>query len=128
MAERVGILGRLGEALTNPTVQEQRQSLALKEEQRLSGLRDETELVNYLQSNQIIDNTGNFISDQAFANLLADRSRSVQVANATNSIGQYKTKSGKVAQGKVVGFVQNDDNSVSIVMQRPDGKFAPKTW
>ena len=129
MAERVGILGRLGEALTNPTVQEQRQAMALQEEQRLSGLRDETELVNYLQSNQIIDNTGNFISDQAFANLLADRSRSVQVANATNSIGQYKTKSGKVAQGKVVGFVQNDDDeSISIVMQRPDGKFAPKTW
>ena len=47
MAERVGILGRLGEALTNPTVQEQRQAVALQEEQRLSGLRDETELVNY---------------------------------------------------------------------------------
>lgn len=128
MAERVGILGRIGEALTNPTTQEQRQSLALKEEQRLSSLRDETELTNYLQSNNIIDQTGNFASDEAFNTLLGDRARSVQVANATNSIGQYKTKSGKVAQGKVAGFVKNDDNSVSIVMQRPDGKFAPKTW
>lgn len=128
MAERVGILGRIGEALTNPTTQEQRQSLALKEEQRLSNLRDETELTNYLQSNNIIDQTGNFVSDEAFNTLLGDRARSVQVANATNSIGQYKTKSGKVAQGKVAGFVKNDDNSVSIVMQRPDGKFAPKTW
>ena len=128
MAERVGILGRIGEALTNPTTQEQRQSLALKEEQRLSNLRDETELTNYLQSNNIIDQTGNFVSDEAFNTLLGDRARSVQVANATNSIGQYKTKSGKVAQGKVAGFVKNDDGSVSIVMQRPDGKFAPKTW
>jgi len=128
MAERVGILGRIGEALTNPTTQEQRQSIALKEEQRLSNLRDETELTNYLQSNNIIDQSGNFASDEAFNNLLGDRARSVQVANATNSIGQYKTKSGKVAQGKVAGFVKNDDNSVSIVMQRPDGKFAPKTW
>jgi hypothetical protein len=128
MAERVGILGRIGEALTNPTTQEQRQSLALKEEQRLSSLRDETELTNYLQSNNIIDQTGNFVSDEAFNTLLGDRARSVQVANATNSIGQYKTKSGKVAQGKVAGFVKNDNGSVSIVMQRPDGKFAPKTW
>lgn len=128
MAERVGILGRIGEALTNPTTQEQRQSLALKEEQRLSSLRDEKELTNYLQSNNIIDQTGNFASDEAFNSLLGDRARSVQVANATNSIGQYKTKSGEVAQGKVAGFVKNDDNSVSIVMQRPDGKFAPKTW
>lgn len=128
MAERVGILGRIGEALTNPTTQEQRQSIALKEEQRLSNLRDETELTNYLQSNNIIDQSGNFVSDEAFNNLLGDRARSVQVANATNSIGQYKTKSGKVAQGKVAGFVKNDNGSVSIVMQRPDGKFAPKTW
>lgn len=128
MAERVGILGRIGEALTNPTTQEQRQNLALKEEQRLSSLRDETELTNYLQSNNIIDQTGNFVSDEAFNTLLGDRARSVQVANATNSIGQYKTKSGEVAQGKVAGFVKNGDGSVSIVMQRPDGKFAPKTW
>ena len=47
--ERVGLLGRIGEAF-GPTYSEERQSLALKEDKRLSRLRDDTELTNYLQS------------------------------------------------------------------------------
>ena len=58
--ERVGLLGRIGEAF-GPTYGEERQSLALKEDKRLSRLRDDTELTNYLQSNKIVDNTGNFV-------------------------------------------------------------------
>ena len=60
MAERVGLLGRVSEAL-GPTYNEQRQRLALREDQRMTNLRDETELVNYLQSNNIIDARGDFL-------------------------------------------------------------------
>ncbi len=135
--ERVGLLGRIGEAF-GPTYGEQRQSLALKEDKRLSNLRDDTELTNYLQSNKIIDNTGNFVisnteqgpQDTGFQNLLSKPQRpyALNIANATNSIGTYKTTDGKEAKGKVAGFVQNEDKTVSLIIQRPDGKFGPKTW
>ena len=135
--ERVGLLGRIGEAF-GPTYGEQRQSLALKEDKRLSNLRDDTELTNYLQSNKIVDNKGNFVisnteqgpQDTGFQNLLSKPQRpyALNIANATNSIGTYKTTDGKEAKGKVAGFVQNEDKTVSLIIQRPDGKFGPKTW
>lgn len=135
--ERVGLLGRIGEAF-GPTYGEQRQSLALKEDKRLSNLRDDTELTNYLQSNKMVDNTGNFVisnteqgpQDTGFQTLLskAQQPYALKIANATNSIGTYKTTDGKEAKGKVAGFVQNEDKTVSLIIQRPDGKFGPKTW
>lgn len=135
--ERVGLLGRIGEAF-GPTYGEERQSLALKEDKRLSRLRDDTELTNYLQSNKIVDNTGNFVisnteqgrQDTGLQSLLskAQQPYALKIANATNSIGTYKTTDGKEAKGKVAGFVQNEDDTVSLIIQRPDGKFGPKTW
>jgi len=135
--ERVGLLGRIGEAF-GPTYSEERQSLALKEDKRLSRLRDDTELTNYLQSNKIVDNTGNFVisnteqgrQDTGLQSLLskAQQPYALKIANATNSIGTYKTTDGKEAKGKVAGFVQNEDDTVSLIIQRPDGKFGPKTW
>ncbi len=137
MVERVGLIGRIGEAL-GPTYGEQRQRLALREDQRMTDLRDETELVNYLQSNDIIDARGDFLQttnedgikvDSGFQNLFQkNKPQAIMVANATKSIGQFKTESGEVAQGKVADFIENEDGTVSLIMQRPDKKFAPKTW
>mgnify|MGYP003115363122 CR=1 FL=1 len=140
MVERVGIIGRIGEAL-GPTFGEQRQQLALKEEQRLSKLRDDTELTSYLQANQIIDNQGFFnvttnqetgkLEDSGLKILLSpsNRNQFIQVANATDAIGTYKTKSGEYAKGRVESAVENaDDGSISLTIRRPDGRLAPKTW
>tara|TARA_R100001460_G_scaffold36981_3_gene71020 strand:- start:427 stop:2883 length:2457 start_codon:yes stop_codon:yes gene_type:complete len=137
MVERVGLLGRVGQAL-GPTYSEQRQRLALREDQRMTNLRDETELVNYLQSNNIIDARGDFLQttnddgtkvDSGFQDLFQkNKPQAIMVANATKSIGQFKTESGETAQGKVADFIENEDGTVSLIMQRPDKKFAPKTW
>ena len=140
MVERVGIIGRISEAL-GPTFGEQRQQLALKEEQRLSKLRDDTELTSYLQANQIIDNQGFFnvttnqetgkLEDSGLKILLSpsNRNQFIQVANATDAIGTYKTKSGEYAKGRVESAVENaDDGSISLTIRRPDGRLAPKTW
>ena len=141
MVERVGLLGRVSEAL-GPTYSEQRQRLALREDQRMTNLRDETELVNYLQSRsgdeQIITARGDFYQttaddgtkvDLGFQNLFQkNKPQAIMVANATKSIGQFKTESGETAQGKVADFIENEDGTVSLIMQRPDRKFAPKTW
>lgn len=150
---RVGFLGRVGQALTNPTTRETAQRQAVEADARTLALQDETELFNFLEQDgaarggsRIIDGaSGAFatttledgtVVDSGLQELTKTREdgqlrfskQTLAVANATRSIGTYKDENGNEVQGKVAGISTNDDGSYSLVMQRPDGKFAPKTW